>query len=273
MYYTIGGDNIKNKIVNPILFILILFLFVSLIGAVNAANTMPMNESALSTTDSDSLSVPISAADDGSLSVRNDEEILSATYDLSGSTVNDIKILFDGGTIQAGDTIYLGNQDISSNWQQWDSNNIINVNVPNIIISGGSSSNPDGVSTINANQAKVFSFNAPGITLTNVKIINSQGGNGPGSALNIDSSDCTIENCEFENCENSNGGAVHISEQGTNTKFDNCNFTNNVGRWSGNGGAVSIAASNCEFTNCNFERNSASHGGAIYQSSGENLSK
>ena len=129
-----------------------------------------------------------------------DDDILSATHDLSGSSVQDIKNLFDGGTVQEGDIVYLGNQDISSGWSQW-GGPVIDVNVPNVVISGGSSSNPDGYSTINANQARVFSFNAPGITLNNVRILNSQGGNGPGSAVYIDASDCTINNCAFENCE------------------------------------------------------------------------
>ena len=153
-------------------------------GVACAANNMSTHETGLSTTDGGSLSVPISdSADDSSLSVSNDDEILSATHDFSGSTVGELKTLIEGGTVQAGDTIYLGNQDISSTWSEWDGNQIINVNVPNVIISGGSSSNPNGISTINANHAKVFNIQASGVTLSNIKIIDSNGGNGPGSAV------------------------------------------------------------------------------------------
>ena len=151
-----GGDNIKDKIVYPILFVLILFLFISLMG-ISFATDMSTDE--LNMTDGGSLSVPISdSADDSSLSVSNDDEILSATHDFSGSTVGQLKTLIEGGTVQPGDTIYLGNQDISSTWTEWDGNQIINVNVPNVVISGGSSSNPNGISTINANFLKLLTF-------------------------------------------------------------------------------------------------------------------
>ncbi|WP_407375621.1 right-handed parallel beta-helix repeat-containing protein, partial [Methanobrevibacter sp.] len=193
-----------------------------------------------------------------------DNDVLSAPHDFSGSTVQDLKNLIEGGTVQDRDTIYLGNKDISSNWGEWDPNQIINVNVPNIIISGGSSSNPDGFSTINANHAKVFSFNAAGITLNNVKIVNSNGGNGPGSAVYIGSSGCTIDNCAFESCQYNNGGAIHGSGSATNTMISNCNFTNNEGRWTGIGGAIYFEGSDNEIDGCNFDSNIAGSSGAIY---------
>ncbi|WP_133241925.1 right-handed parallel beta-helix repeat-containing protein, partial [Methanobrevibacter thaueri] len=204
------------------------------------------------------------------LQISEDDEILSVDHDLSGSTLQQIQQYFDNGNVAEGDTVYLGNNDITSSWSDYNGGPI-NVNVANIVISGGSISNPNGFSTINANTGKVFSFNAPGITLNNVRILNSNGGNGPASALYIDASDCTINNCLFDNCQYQGGGAVHISDEGTNTAFNNCNFTNNVGRHSNSGGAVFIEANDCEFTGCNFEENTAAHGGAIHVASGGNL--
>ncbi|WP_405267932.1 right-handed parallel beta-helix repeat-containing protein, partial [Methanobrevibacter sp.] len=241
-------------------------MFVSFMGAASAANDNSINETIISTSDGGSLSVPISeSVDDSSLGVSNDAEVLSATYDLSGSTVQDIQTIFNNGVLQPGDTLYLGNQDISSGWTEWNGNEIINVNVPNIIISGGSSSNPNGVSTIDANHAKVFNIQASGVTLTNIKIINSNGGNGPGSAVAVDASDCTITNCEFENCENQYGGAVRATTSASNLKIENCNFSDNRGRWGGFGGAVYLSGPDATVENCIFNNNNAEqYGGAIY---------
>ena len=266
--YSNGGDNIKIK--NTIVFILILFLFVSLVGVVCASEDSAMNNITLTDTgDAISQSMSSDSLMD-ELQISEDNEILSADHDLSGSTLQQIQQYFDNGNVAEGDTVYLGNNDITSSWSDYNGGPI-NINVANIVITGGSISNPNGFSTINANTGKVFSFNAPGITLNNVKILNSNGGNGPASALYVDASDCTINNCLFDNCQYQGGGAVHISDQGTNTKFNNCNFTNNVGRHSNSGGAVFIEASDCEFTGCNFEEDSAAHVGAIHVASVFNL--
>ena len=163
-------------------------------GVVSASQDSAMNNMTLTKTDDDVIyeSLPSDSAE-GYLQA-SDNELLSATHDISGSTVQDIKNYFDSGAVHEGDTVYLGNKDFTSNWQQWDGNQV-NVNVANVIITGGSSSNPNGFSTINANYAKVFSFNAAGITLSNVKILNSNSGSGPGSAVYVQSSDCKINNC------------------------------------------------------------------------------
>ena len=242
-------------------------------GVVSASQDSAMNNTVLTSSSGDAVHESLLGDSvDDSLQL-SDDDLLSATmHDLSDkSTVQDIKDYFDGGNVHEGDTVYLGNKVYSSSWSPWDGNNIININIANIIISGGNSSNPDGFSTINANQAKVFSFNANGITLKNVKIVNSDGGNGPASAIYIDASGCTIENCVFDSCQSPQGGAIHVSSQGTNVKFTGCNFTNNVGKNSGSGGAAYIEASNCQFINCNFEKNSAAYGGAIQVASGGNL--
>jgi len=242
---------------------LILFLFVSLVGVVSASQDSAMNNTISTTTGGDDISLTLQDETTvDKLQASNDDK-LSATHDVSGSTVQDIKNLFDSGAVQEGDTIYLGNKDFTSGWSQW-GGPVIDVNVGNIVISGGTSDNPDGFSTINANEARVFSFNAPGITLNNVKILNSQGGNGPASAINIDASDCTINNCVFENCQVNQGGAIHGSASASNTQITNCNFTNNEGRWGGSGGAIYFAGSDNKIDGCNFEQNTAGSYGAVY---------
>ncbi|WP_330009547.1 right-handed parallel beta-helix repeat-containing protein, partial [Methanobrevibacter sp.] len=224
-------------------------------GVVSASQDSATNNTISTTTGGDGALLALQAIDD---------DKLSTTYDVSGSTVQDIKNLFDSGTVQEGDTIYLGNQDISSGWSQW-GGPVIDVNVANVIISGGSSTNPNGFSTINANQARVFSFNADGITLKNVKIVNSQGGNGPASAVYIAGSDCTIENCAFDSCQVTQGGAIHGSDTASNTKIINSNFTNNQARWGGSGGAIYLEGSDNEIDGCNFDGNTADKNyGAVF---------
>ena len=270
------------------LIILILFCFISLLGTASAEDTynndlastdafIGINENnEISSVEEISVYEDVKnadvSADDSSLGTVNGSSSknvlsaneLSATYDLTGSTVQDIKELIESGNLQANDVIYLGNQDISSTWSQWTGDHIINVNVDNIIISGGSSDNPDGISTINANQARLFNIQASGVTLTNINFLNSQGGNGPGSAIAVGAPDCTITNCEFENCEFTNGGAIHASSDASNMVIDNCNFTSNYGRWGGHGGAV-YSESSATISNSNFNGNHAENGnGAVY---------
>ena len=55
-----GGDHINKKIINSILIILILFFFVSFLGAASAANDISINDTELSTSGGGSLSVPMS---------------------------------------------------------------------------------------------------------------------------------------------------------------------------------------------------------------------
>ena len=262
MYYKIGGDNIKKKIAKPILFILILFLFVSLWGVAFATDTST-DELTTDTNSGDvgALTLHESGVDD-SLQATYDNEILTADHDLSGSTLQDIQDYLNSGSVQAGDTIYLGNQSWNSgNWQPWDSNNVVNVNIPNLVISGGTSDNPSSFSTISAG-SRIFNLAASGITLTNIVFTNTQ--QGPCCAVNIDSSDCTIENCVFDHCNNQLGGAVHGSSSATNAKFENCNFTNNEAIWGGSGGAVYMEGTDVEINNCNFEGNTAPSYGAVY---------
>ncbi|WP_171776175.1 Cna B-type domain-containing protein [Methanobrevibacter ruminantium] len=269
---------------------MILFCFISLLGtasaediytddiaSIDASNdfeSIEISNEEVSTNAVENLDV---SADDSDYVVNGSSSKnvltaneLSATYDLSGSSVQNISDLFNSGTIQSGDVIYLGNQSISSSWDEWTGNHLINVNVSNIIISGGSSSNPDGTSTINANGAKLFNIQASGVTLTNIKVINAHGGNGPG-CINFDGSDCSIINCEFENCQYAQGGAIHGTSSASNLIITNCNFTNNVGRWGGSGGAIYLEGSGCKVTDSRFEGNTAQNYGAIYCAGDINL--
>ena len=233
-----------------------------MLGVVSASQDPAMNNMTLTSSSGDAAFESLSGGSiDENLQAGNGELLSAKTHVVSGSSVDDIKNLFDSGTVQGGDTVYLANRTFSSDWQEW--MNPINVNVGNIVITGANTSNPNEFSTINANQAKVFSLNAAGITLTNIKFVNSQGG-GPGSAVNIQASDCTINNCAFNNCQSPNGGAIGSSASASNVKITNCNFTNNVAKWSGSGGAVYLAGSGNEINGCNFDGNTAGKYGAVF---------
>ena len=268
--FKIGGDYINKKIINSILIILILFFFISLLGAASAADETHLNTTIQSTSGDDISPTLSNAISDGdSFQASADNEVLSASHTVSGTSVQDIINLINSDEVTDGDTVYLGGQTFSADWQEW-GGNLITVN-KRLIISGGSSENPNGFSTINA-QIRLFDLETSGITLTNINFLNARGGNGPASAIYVNAPDCTIKNCLFDNCQYQDGGAVHISSEGTNTKFNNCNFTNNVARNTRFGGAVYIEASDCQFNDCNFEKNTGQRGGgAIHVASGSNL--
>ncbi|WP_407393665.1 beta strand repeat-containing protein, partial [Methanobrevibacter sp.] len=246
----------------PILFILILFLFVSLVGVVNASQDPTMNNMTL-TTMSDDISGSLSGESAmDNLQISNDNEILATDHDFSGSTLAEIQDYLNSGNVQAGDTIYLGNKTIdSTGWNNWDNDIVVDVTIPNLKISGGSSTNPNSYSTISSAN-KIFRLSASGITLTNIEFTNTR--EGPLCAVDIQSSDCTISNCAFDHCNNQYGGAIHSSTSSSNTKIENCNFTNNQAVWGGSGGAMYLEGSNTEITGCNFDSNTAQNYGAIY---------
>ena len=69
---------------------------------------------------------------------------LSASHTFTGSTFDDLQNFLNSGDIQDGDTVYLGNSTLTSNWQQWDNpEKAIQVNVANLFISGGTPENPN----------------------------------------------------------------------------------------------------------------------------------
>jgi hypothetical protein len=244
---------------------LILFCFISLVGAASAEDTsnnelvrydasIDMSEmetssavevSSLNSNSNDMPNVVSNVNDTAERESQNsvlgsslDESdgILSASHDLSGSTLQEIQNYLNSGSVAEGDTIYLGNQTwTSGNWGPWDGNQVVKVNIPNLIISGGTSDNPSSFATLSAG-SKIFQLNAPGITLTNILFTNT--GDAPQCAVNIQASDCTIENCVFDNCRNQNGGAIQASQAASNTVIDNCNFTNCQAIWSSSGGAI-----------------------------------
>ena len=135
---------------------MILFFIISFIGAASAADDALLNETTLKSTNSgDAISPMLSNdfTDDGSLQSNDDNEMLSATHDVSGNTFNDISNLINSGNVNDGDIIYLGNKDFTA------SDNLITVN-KKLTILGGSSDNPDGFSTLNGNNNKaIFKLN------------------------------------------------------------------------------------------------------------------
>ena len=222
-----------------------------------------------SASDSNDISNEISNADDSADDTSDDvitgsssKEVLganklSASHDLSGSTLAEIQAYLDSGSVVAGDTIYLGNQTWNSG--TWDPYNggPVQINIPNLIISGGSSGSPNDFATISAG-SKIFQLNAPGITLKNIAFTNTA--QGPCCAVNIQSSDSTITNCVFDHCYNQNGAAIYGSSSSSNTKIENCNFTNNEAIWGGKG-TVYYEGSDLTITGSIFNANK---GGAIF---------
>ncbi|WP_406537491.1 hypothetical protein, partial [Methanobrevibacter sp.] len=112
----------------PILFILILFLLVSLIGVVSASQDSAMNNMTLTQT-SDEMSGSLSGESAmDNLQISKDNEILATDHDLSDkTTLQDIQDYLNSGSVVEGDTVYLGNKDYTSTWQSWQ-HNTINVN-------------------------------------------------------------------------------------------------------------------------------------------------
>lgn len=229
-----------------------------------------------SASDSNDISNEISNADDTAddsssdailgRSSSMDDDILTTDHDLSGSNLTYIQDYFNSGLVQPGDTVYLGSQDYSSSWSMYGNNSVIEVNVDNIVIHGGTSSDTSGFSTLNGNGGRIFQILGSGVTLKNIKFTNAQS-SGVGAAVDIQGSDAKITNCEFSQCESPMGGAVYASGSSANTVIENCNFTNNRGLYgSGTGGAVYLGGSGNKITESTFEGNKVDNGnaGAIY---------
>ena len=192
---------------------------------------------------------------------------LGANHDLSGSTLQDIQDYLNSGSVAEGDTIYLGNQTWNSgSWGPYNGGPV-QINIPNLIIRGGTSGSPTDFATISAG-SKIFQLNAPGITLTNIAFTNTAV-DGPCCAVDIQGTGVTIENCIFDSCHSSNGGAIQGSSSASNTKINSCNFTNCEAIWSSPGGAINHQGFNLSVNSCNFDSNVGSSGGSIY-SVGEN---
>ena len=152
-----GGHFINTKIINSILIILILFCFISLVGAASAANDINMNDNVLndasididedldlSKTTSNDISNDVSdTSDSADISDVNIGESsknnlaasqLSANIDVYGSSFTDIQNAIDNANY--GDVIYLGNRTFTGS-------NQINLYKDGVTIRGGSQSNPN----------------------------------------------------------------------------------------------------------------------------------
>ena len=305
-----GGHFINTKIINSILIILMLFCLISLVGTASAEDISDNEiisyddtiDISTENSDSNDISNEISNADDSADDTSDDvitgsssKEVLganklSASHDLSGSTLAEIQAYLDSGSVVAGDTIYLGNQTWNSgDWTPY-SGGPVQINIPNLIISGGTSGSPNDFATISAG-SRIFQLNAPGITLKNIAFTNTPA-DGPCCAVDIQQADCTITNCVFDSCRSQNGGAIYGGDSASNTKINNCIFNNCTSMWSsagaaiyhegsdltisncnftnnqvdgyGDGGAIALQGSNAKVTDCNFLNNKGSNGGAIY---------
>jgi hypothetical protein len=100
-----------------------------------------------SASDSNDISNEISNADDSADDTSDDvitgsssKEVLGAnklyaSHDFTGTSFDDLQTFLNSDEIQEGDTIYLGNIDLTSGWQSWQ-HNVINVNKAGLNIIG-----------------------------------------------------------------------------------------------------------------------------------------
>ena len=164
---------------------------------------------------------------------------LSANHDLSGlTTFEELQNYLDTQSFSDGDVLYLGNHSLTGS-------SAIDVNIANIVISGGTEGNPTALSTLTANGCNIFNLNAAGITLQNLAFVDGT---------------------------NTEGGAIYIEYTATGTTIQGCVFSNNnapyedYGSYSnpGIGGSIYCTAPNLSVSSCNFSDCEASNGGAIY---------
>ena len=100
-----GGDFIKNKKYKSIFFILILFLFVSLMGAASAVEDSTLNNTISATSGGGVLSVP---------TVESAGVLSAQTYEIDGSDTNALRTFFNRDDIEESSIVYLGNKSFSS---------------------------------------------------------------------------------------------------------------------------------------------------------------
>ena len=192
------------------------------------------------------------------LGIDNSKDILGNSYEFEGSTFEQLQTKIN--ELNPGDVLYIGNKSLISTWEPWGYPNIINVNTPNIKISGGSISNPTATSTLDGNLAKIFSLNANNITLTNLILTHSSSQINPAESVIITAPNCLIENCTIKKSKGQNGGGISANSNANGTIINNCNFTENQGIWYGSGAAIKLEGPNSKITNCNFIENNAANG-------------
>ena len=226
----------------PILFILILFLFISFVGAASAANNSSF-EDLQSTNDVDQSSELLQVSgDDNNLEVSGDDEILSTPY--GGNTLSGLESAINSA--QDG-VVYITGTDTLIN----DLNQPMNIYNSNVRVVGGTGNNY--VTIAGNGNHRIVDINANGITLENIRFINGNGGD-TGGAIQINGQNAKISNCIFEDNTAQNGGAIYVTGGATGAVIEDSTFTDNVGRHSG--GAIRIdGTENCVIDGCTFTDN------------------
>ena len=242
MYY-IGGDNINNKIAYPILFILILFLFISFVGAASAANNSSVEELNLENSIDENLPELLEASGDGdNLKASGDDEILTANVILQGNSFSDLRQAIQDAN--AGDVIYIGNKTLA-----YDGQGTINV-YKGVTISGGNPGDNTFSTLDGQGSIRLMELNAAGITLQNIRFVNGHS-DGQAGAVMITQPNAQISNCIFEDNVAREGGAIYATNTATGATIEDSSFTGNTGQHAG--GAIKIEwTEGCVIDNCDF---------------------
>lgn len=215
---------------------------------------------------------------DDSLEITADDDTLTATRTVSGSTFADIQKSVDNA--QAGDTIklsgtYTGSGSMikinktltiegnGATLDAKDSSKIFeitgtHVTVNNIVFKNGHDTSSGAIDWWSG--SKSGSSDLYGV-LSNCRFIDCNADFWAG-AVYLSCNKVTVTDCYFENNEANYGGALKINGEGCVVK--NCKFTRNIAR--NDGGAIHAdVESDTIITNCTFSSNYAKvKGGAVY---------
>ena len=192
---------------------------------------------------------------------------LSANIDVYGTSFTDIQTAINNANY--GDVIYLRGQTYTGTGQ---------INIPNnknnIIIRGGSQSNPDSYSTLRAYGSGILYIEGNGITLENIIFTGGHAQDGGAiSTTDGGAQNCRANNCAFiNNTAEDSGGALKI--RGAGWTFQNCTFRDNSANPNSNsaylsdvidhgGGAIWSCNGLTSLINCTFDHNNATFGGAL----------
>ncbi len=286
----IGGDFIKNKKYKSIFFILILFLFVSLMGAASAVEDSTLNNTITTASGGGVLSVPM---------VESADVLSAQTYEISGNNLHDVKNnLNDSVDIISGDYKYLGKTEYNSNLTKFIPVEDYTFNVNSVertssilgadpdVISGDSFQ--DIQTAINNAEAESTIY-LDGITYTQntnniIQISKPITIIGTGSTV-LDAqrrsriftiaqqvTGVNIQGITFVNGNADNGGALYINGGCNNIVVTDCVFKDNTA--TANGGAIATSdgwtPSGLSVSECMFIDNSASNAIDIYATGSNN---
>ena len=190
--------------------------------------------------------------DDGALGVDDDVALnAGSSHNVQGNDFSSIQNAINSAG--EGDTIYLNGKTYVG------SGNQINVNKNNLIIVGGSQSNPDLLATLDDRKlSSIMAVYSKNVVITGIKFVN--GVNERAGALRWGTEDGFLRNCIFEyNSATIQGGALRWDAKRGN--MTNCNFTYNAAP---DGGAVYWSQSDGFLDNCVFKNNNATSGGALF---------